>query len=118
MGPLIYKKPQPQPQFLPDHLTYPTNFDPLLVLFMSPIICNYPSELLDVICSQIFVNGLPPVESSLDPIITTNSGVPTAYPSSTPQAYWPEPVVRCTLASLCLVNHAWYEAAKPWLWRR
>jgi hypothetical protein len=23
---------------------------------------------------------------------------------------------RRTLAQLCLVNHAWYEAAKPWLW--
>jgi hypothetical protein len=26
--------------------------------------------------------------------------------------------VRRTLSCLCLVNHAWYEAAKPWLWRR
>lgn len=80
--------------------------------------CNYPSELLDAICAQIYANGLPPVETSLDPVIVTANGAPTAYPSSAPQAYWPEPVVRRALASLCLVNHAWYEAAKPWLWRR
>ncbi|KXN91729.1 hypothetical protein AN958_12581 [Leucoagaricus sp. SymC.cos] len=80
--------------------------------------CNYPSELLDAICSQIYAFGLPPLETSLDPVIAAASGVPTAYPSSAPQAFWPEPVVRRTLSSLCLVNHAWFEAAKPWLWRR
>ena len=38
-------------------------------------------------------------------------------PSSLPQANWPEHTVRATLATLCLVNHAWYESAKPWLWQ-
>lgn len=33
-------------------------------------------------------------------------------------SHWPEPLVRKALANLCLVNHAWYDAAKPWLWRR
>lgn len=33
-----------------------------------------------------------------------------------PPASWPEPVARRTLAQLCLVSHAWYDAAKPWLW--
>ncbi|KAJ3557109.1 hypothetical protein NP233_g11827 [Leucocoprinus birnbaumii] len=79
---------------------------------------DYPSELLEAICAQIYANGLPPDESSLDPVIAAADGVPTAYPSSAPQAYWPEPVVRRALASLCLVNHAWYEAAKPFLWKR
>ncbi|KAJ7773206.1 hypothetical protein B0H16DRAFT_1660327 [Mycena metata] len=33
-----------------------------------------------------------------------------------PAASWPEPIARHTLAQLCLVNRAWYDAAKPWLW--
>lgn len=33
-------------------------------------------------------------------------------------SHWPEPLVRKTLTNLCLVNHAWCEAARPWLWRR
>ncbi|XP_006459346.1 hypothetical protein AGABI2DRAFT_218464 [Agaricus bisporus var. bisporus H97] len=81
-------------------------------------IFGYPSELLDAICSHIYDAGIPPAQSSLDPIITTAVGIPVAQPSSSPQPYWPEPLVRRTLASLCLVNHAWFEAAKPWLWRR
>ncbi|KAJ3504914.1 hypothetical protein NMY22_g17762 [Coprinellus aureogranulatus] len=31
---------------------------------------------------------------------------------------WSEGDSRNTLASCCLVNHAWYKAAKPWLWHR
>jgi hypothetical protein len=79
---------------------------------------NYPSEILDAICAQIFASGLPPPRTSLDPVIAAASGAPTAYPSSAPQAYWPEPIVRRTLSNLCFVNHAWYETAKPWLWKR
>lgn len=78
----------------------------------------YPSELLDAICSHIYDAGTPPAQSSLDPLVTTVVGVPVAQPSSSPQPHWPEPLVRRTLASLCLVNHTWFEAAKPWLWRR
>ena len=77
-----------------------------------------PPELLDAICSQIFFAGLPPTETSLDPLITTATSVPTAQPSSSPPAYWSEPLVRRTLSNLCLVSRAWYEAAKPWLWKR
>ncbi|KAF9450332.1 hypothetical protein P691DRAFT_701417 [Macrolepiota fuliginosa MF-IS2] len=79
---------------------------------------NYPSELIDAICSQVYASGLPAVETSLDPLVAAVNGVPTAHPSSSPAAYWSESNVRRTLANLCLVNHAWYEAAKPWLWRR
>ncbi|KAF9236748.1 hypothetical protein BU15DRAFT_89034 [Melanogaster broomeanus] len=61
--------------------------------------------------------SLPASASSLDPIIG-NYGIPTAVPSSMPPSNWPEPVVRKTLANLCLVNHAWYNAAKPWLWQK
>ncbi|OBZ72117.1 hypothetical protein A0H81_07807 [Grifola frondosa] len=46
------------------------------------------------------------------------TGEPTAQPSSYPAAYWPDAVVRRTLANLCFVNKAWYEAAKPWLWHK
>ncbi|KIJ67077.1 hypothetical protein HYDPIDRAFT_109078 [Hydnomerulius pinastri MD-312] len=35
-----------------------------------------------------------------------------------PPSSWPEPTVRRTLSNLCLVNRAWYDAAKPWLWQK
>ncbi|KAG6865717.1 hypothetical protein C0991_012363 [Blastosporella zonata] len=79
---------------------------------------QYPSELLDVICACVYSSCLQPAEPSLDPLIQKDYGAPTALPSSLPGGSWPEPVARQTLANLCLVNHAWYEAAKPWLWTK
>lgn len=79
---------------------------------------HYPPEILDAICAQVFFAGLPPAETSLDPLIPTTTGVPTAQPSSSPPAYWSEPLVRRTLSNLCLASRAWNEAAKPWLWKR
>jgi hypothetical protein len=80
---------------------------------------HYPSELLFTICEYIYAAGLPPsASSSLDPLAIGEYGAPTALPSSMPPANWSEPVARKTLSHLCLVNHAWYEAAKPWLWHK
>ncbi|KAF8899948.1 hypothetical protein CPB84DRAFT_1779790 [Gymnopilus junonius] len=56
---------------------------------------------------------------SLDPLLVdADPRAPTSHPSSVPPGYWPEPIARRTLTDLCLVNHAWYEAAKPWLWHK
>ncbi|KAF5371813.1 hypothetical protein D9615_009559 [Tricholomella constricta] len=79
---------------------------------------QYPPELLFVICAYVYSSCLHPAQPSLDPLIQKDYGVPTALPSSIPASNWPEPVARRTLANLCLVNHAWYEAAKPWLWTK
>lgn len=79
---------------------------------------QYPPELLFTICEYIYAAGLPPSTSSLDPLAIGEYGTPTALPSSMPPANWSEPVARKTLSHLCLVNHAWYEAAKPWLWHK
>ncbi|KAI0661483.1 hypothetical protein C8Q70DRAFT_1043480 [Cubamyces menziesii] len=85
----------------------------------SSVVNQFPPELLTVICAHVYAAGLPPPTSSLDPLLCTDQpGIPTGLPSSFPAAYWPESVVRNTLASLCQVNKAWYEAAKPWLWRK
>ncbi|KAI6003427.1 hypothetical protein EDC04DRAFT_2786114 [Pisolithus marmoratus] len=81
-------------------------------------ILRCPSELLFIICSHIYAAGIPAAPSSLDPVALGDYGIPTALPSSVAPSHWPEPVVRKTLTNLCLVNHAWHEAAKPWLWRR
>ncbi|RXW21036.1 hypothetical protein EST38_g4806 [Candolleomyces aberdarensis] len=78
---------------------------------------EFPPEILYAICAQVFTAGLPPQESSLDPIIPSN-GIPTGHPSSVPPASWSEADSRHTLANCCLLNHGWYEAAKPWLWHR
>lgn len=79
---------------------------------------HYPQELLSRICSHIYSACLPAPESSLDPLIIGVDGIPTALPSSCPPGNWSEPSSRRTLAQLCLVNHAWYGAAKPWLWTK
>lgn len=82
---------------------------------------QFPPELLFTICEYIYAAGLPPgpsASSSLDPLAIGEYGAPTALPSSMPPANWSEPVARKTLSHLCLVNHAWYEAAKPWLWHK
>jgi hypothetical protein len=79
---------------------------------------QHPPELLRIICAHIYSAGLPPPTSSLDPLVIGEYGAPTGLPSSLPPGNWPEPSVRKTLATLCLVNHSWYEAAKPWLWQK
>jgi hypothetical protein len=82
------------------------------------IVIQHPPELLLLICAHIYSAGLPAPSSSLDPQVTQEYGVPTALPSSLPPGNWSEPAVRKTLSTLCLVNHSWYEAAKPWLWQK
>ncbi|KAH7884520.1 hypothetical protein F5I97DRAFT_1830969 [Phlebopus sp. FC_14] len=82
------------------------------------VVSQYPPELLFTICAHIYVAGLPATTSSLDPIALCEYGTPTALPSSIPPSNWPEPTVRRTLVNLCLVSHAWYNAAKPWLWQK
>jgi hypothetical protein len=80
---------------------------------------RYPQELIIAICAFVYSSGLPAPAPSLDPLVLTNeNGIPTALPSSSPPGSWSEPVARLTLANLCLVNHAWYAGAKPWLWRK
>lgn len=80
---------------------------------------QFPSELAYTICAYVYSACLQPDAPSLDPLLATDDvRVPTTHPSSTPPGYWPEPVSRRTLANLCLVDHTWYEAAKPWLWHK
>ncbi|KAJ7052624.1 hypothetical protein C8F01DRAFT_1236458 [Mycena amicta] len=77
----------------------------------------FPAELRLAICAYIHSSCIPSSIPSLDPLVTQlHHGVPTSLPSSMPPASWPEPVARHTLAQLCLVSRAWYDAAKPWLW--
>ncbi|KAL0064826.1 hypothetical protein AAF712_008223 [Marasmius tenuissimus] len=85
---------------------------------LAPI--EYPSEIASKVCSYIYSACLPPTSTSLDPLFLSDQshGAPTSLPSSFPQSNWSEHEARHTLASLCLVNHAWYEAAKPWLWKK
>ena len=85
---------------------------------MSSAVAHYPPELLSVICAYVFAAGQLPPQPSLDPLASSNDAIPVGLPSSYPPANWTDPVVRHTLANLCLVNHSWYEAAKPFLWRQ
>ncbi|KAI0671603.1 hypothetical protein C8Q78DRAFT_1069239 [Trametes maxima] len=83
------------------------------------VVAQFPPELLAVVCAHVYASGLPPPTPSLDPLLCADqTGVPTGLPSSFPPAYLQEAAVRRTLANLCQVNKAWYEAAKPWLWRK
>jgi hypothetical protein len=79
---------------------------------------EYPPELLSLICAHVYVASIPSRVSSLDPLCLQEAGIPTGLPSSYPPSSWSEPVARKTLASLTLVNRAWSEAARPWLWRK
>lgn len=79
---------------------------------------EYPPELLSLICAHVYEFAIPSSVSSLDPLYLLEAGVPTGSPSSYPPPNWQEPISRKTLASLMLVNHAWSEAARPWLWRK
>lgn len=85
------------------------------------VIALYPQELLSIICAYVDAFSQPPIAASLDPIIHTDnedSPLPISFPSSYPAPTWPDATVRRTLASLCLTNRAWHDAAKPWLWRK
>lgn len=89
------------------------------VKFMSTsIVTQFPPELLFNICAAVYDAGVPAANPSLDPVLIDQPEAPTALPSSYPSSHWPESVARRTLSNLCLVNHAWSEAAKPWLWHR
>lgn len=89
---------------------------PHLHIFSS--IDDFPQELLGAVCQHIFYAGIPSFTPSLDPLVGGASNPPTSIPNSFPAASWTDHSVRKTLASLCVVNKAWYFAAKPWLWRR
>ncbi|KAL5486051.1 hypothetical protein ACEPAI_7095 [Sanghuangporus weigelae] len=82
------------------------------------LVAQFPPELFDAICSAIYYAGNLPAQPSLDPVVLDDSLIPTGLPSSYPPSQWSEDMTRRTLVSLCLVNHDWSEAAKPWLWRR
>ena len=86
--------------------------------FLRCSINDCPQELLEAVCSHIFHAGIPSFAPSLDPLINGGPNPPTALPNSFPAASWTDHSVRKALASLCMVNKAWYDAAKPWLWRR
>jgi hypothetical protein len=80
---------------------------------------QFPPDIIVAICAAVYNYGLPASPPSLDPLLCTdNHSIPTGLPSSLPPSNWPEPVVRRTLTSLCLVDHAWCAGAKPWLWRK
>lgn len=79
---------------------------------------DYPPELLYAICAAVHDAALPPPSPSLDPLYVADGPAPAALPSAHPPAAWKAHVSRRTLASLCLVSKSWYEAARPWLWRR
>ncbi|THH30278.1 hypothetical protein EUX98_g3904 [Antrodiella citrinella] len=85
---------------------------------MSSAVVFYPPELLSVICAYICAAGQLPPTPSLDPLVPAKDIIPTSFPSSYPPSNWTDATVRHTLANLSLVNHAWYEAAKPFLWRQ
>ncbi|KAE9407736.1 hypothetical protein BT96DRAFT_986382 [Gymnopus androsaceus JB14] len=66
---------------------------------------DYPLELLSRICAYIYSACLPPSETSLDPLIVAEYGVPVSLPCTFPPSYWPEQDSRHTLASLCLLGY-------------
>ena len=85
---------------------------------MPSAVSCYPPELLSVICAYVYAAGQLPYQPSLDPLVASKDVIPVGLPSSYPPANWDDATVRHTLANLCLVNHAWYEAVKPFLWRQ
>jgi hypothetical protein len=77
-----------------------------------------PPEIIFAICAYVYSAGLPAPAPSLDPLILSDHGIPTGLPSAVPPGNWSERAALQSLANLCLVNHTWYGAAKPWLWRK
>lgn len=92
------------------------------MLHSSAIPRAYPADVLEAIAAAVYAAALPSNTPSLDPLYSLNTthdlAHPAASPSTYPTAYWPEPVSRKTLATLCLVSKDFREAARPWLWRR
>ncbi|KIK80911.1 hypothetical protein PAXRUDRAFT_28033 [Paxillus rubicundulus Ve08.2h10] len=82
------------------------------------VVWQYPSELLFAISAHVYAASLPASASSLDPITLGEYGTTATLSSSMPPRNWPRSIARKTLANLCLVNRAWYDAAKPWLWHK
>lgn len=81
----------------------------------------YPADVLEAIAAAVYAAALPSAVTSLDPLylLAPSDSIPrTDSPSTYPTAYWPEPVSRKTLATLCLVSKDFREAARQWLWRR
>ena len=85
---------------------------------VSPTLDDFPQELLEAICAHIFYAGVPSFIPSLDPLVGGPPNPPPGVPNSFPATSWTDHSVRRTLAVLCIVNKSWYDAAKPWLWRR
>lgn len=79
---------------------------------------HLPADILDAITAAVSNSATPHLCSSLDPIYLNTPNVQATSPACPTPLYWPEPVARKTLASLCLVNKDFRDAAKPWLWRR
>jgi len=100
----------------PEHDTAVYPFPFRKNIMSSPL--EYPPELLSLICAYVYVASIPSRVSSLDPLCLMEAGIPTGLPSSYPPSSWSEPIARKTLANLTLVNRAWSEAARPWLWRK
>jgi hypothetical protein len=100
----------------PEHDTAVYPFPRRKNAMSSPL--EYPPELLSLICAYVYVASIPSRVSSLDPLCLLEAGIPTGLPSSYPPSSWSEPVARKTLVNLTLVNRAWSEAARPWLWRK
>jgi len=73
---------------------------------------------LGLCCAHIFDAGIPSFAPSLDPLLSGASHPPTAVLNLFSPTSWTDHSVRKTLASLCMANKLWYDAAKPWLWRR
>ncbi|KAI0036135.1 hypothetical protein K488DRAFT_41797 [Vararia minispora EC-137] len=82
------------------------------------VLIDFPSELRFLICAHVYAAGLPPKVPTLDPLYVHPAGPPTSQPASYPPTSWTEPVSRATLLSLAVADHAWSNAARPWLWRR
>lgn len=82
------------------------------------VLDDVPQELLEAICAHIYYAAVPSFTPSLDPLVSGGSHPPIGLPNSFPAASWTDHAVRKTLVRLCTVNKAWYDAAKPWLWRR
>jgi hypothetical protein len=73
---------------------------------------DLPLELLSNVSAAVFWSAQHPPLHTLDPFVPGEHGL-----DSPGSQCWSEPVMRGTLASLCRVNHACAEVARPWLWR-
>ncbi len=86
--------------------------------FGPPAPKRLPADVLDAISAAVSNAAVPRLCPSLDPLYPNTPDVQVTPPSAYSSPYWSEPVARKTLASLCLVNRDFRDAAKPWLWER